>query len=347
MKLAINGGKAIRHGKPSLPYSRHYITKEDIVKVWRTLDSGWIAGNGNASRKFEEILAEYTGYKYAIVVNSATSALYLSYMVLFRKGSLVSMPALTFVATANAAKNAGLIPSIQDVERRTLVNEKSHVTVSYSGFPVINGTLADDAHYIYPNMASFKRQQISCISFHPVKHMTTGEGGAVLTNDVSLANEVRLLANHGRQGTDCIMAGWNFRMPDFNAALGISQLGRLSEGIVRKKRIAHKYQKQLSGLPISLPAWHKLHAYHLYVIQLPHGADRDEFRKVLLAEGIGSQVHYPPLHTLSLYKTEYSLKNIDNVYPSLVSIPIFASMKDSDVTDVIEAVQKVTENLYE
>ena len=344
MKLAINGGSPIRKGDP-LPYSAHEITRDDVITVWRTLESGWISGNGKMVRKFEEMLAKYTGYKYAIAVNSATSALFLAYKVLFPKGTRVTMPALTFVATANMATNAGLIPVIQDVERRTLVNENCDIPVSYSGFPIFGGLVVDDAHYIYPNMASFKNCTVSCVSFHPVKHLTTGEGGAVLTNNKDIADQVRLISNHGRVGTDCVTAGWNFRMPDINASLGISQLQRLSENIARRKQIAHTYQKAFSGLPMAVPAWHKLHSYHLYAIQIPSRINRTQFRKSLLAEGIGTQVHYPPLHTLQLYNTGTPLKNIDSVYPHLVSIPLFPSMKNKDVNEVINAVTKVTEEL--
>lgn len=342
-KLAINGGEPIR--QDVLPYSRHEMSKLDIMSVWETLESGWIAGNGNAVKAFEEELCKYTGYKYAVVVNSATTALYLAYRVVFDGKNSVSIPSLTFVATANSATNAGLKPLIVDVEKRTLVCEKCSIPVSYAGYPVFNGIVADDAHYIYPKMAKFKNQLVSCVSFHPVKHLTTGEGGALLTDDESIAHEARLLANHGRVDTDCIVSGWNFRMSDINAALGLSQLKRLSEMLVRKKNIAHTYQRAFAGLDITLPAWHKLHAYHLYVLRLPKHVDRGWFRKALLTEGIGTQVHYPPLHTLSLYNTGKELPNIDSIYPRLVSIPIFASMTNQDVKDVINGVSKVMENV--
>ena len=343
--LAAFGGNPIR--KDLLPYSRHEMTRDDIVATWKALESGWIAGNGNYTKKLEEKLCDYTGYKYCILTMNATVALYSAYKAIFVKGEKVSLPALTFVATANSLVNAGLVPSIQDVERRTLVNEKLDVTVSYSGYPVFSGKVADDAHYIYPNMASFKKNLVSCLSFHPVKHLTTGEGGAVLTDDLSIALHVRSIVNHGRIEGDCVLPGWNFRMPDINAALGLSQLSRMNENLVRKKRIAHTYQKKLSGLPVTLPAWHRVHAYHLYVIQLQNDIDRDEFRNLLKAEGIGTQVHYPPLHTLSLYEREgYSLKNIDSIYPNLVSIPLFSSMTDKDVNDVINALEKVIEACY-
>lgn len=345
MKLAINGGDPVRkESKGVLPYSTQEITKQDIIKVWESLESGWIAGNGYACKELEEKLANYTGYKHAVLVNSATTALYLAYRVVFDGKNSISMPSLTFVATANAAVNAGLSPLIVDVEKRTLVCEKCAVPVSYAGYPVFGGIVADDAHYIYPKMAKFKKQLVSCVSFHPVKHMTTGEGGALLTNDDSLAYEARLLANHGRDGIDCVVPGWNFRLPDINAALGLSQLERLNDWLVRKKNIAHTYQKSFAGLDLTLPAWHKLHAYHLYVLRLPQSMNREWFRKAMLAEGIGTQVHYPPLHTLSYYNKEKVLPNIDSIYPRLVSIPIFASMTDEDVHDVINAVTKIMEN---
>lgn len=345
MKLAIDGGDPVRK-KDVLPYSRHSISKLDIMAVWEALESGWIAGNGAACQALEEKLAEYTGYKYALVVNSATTALYLAYRTVFQGKASVSMPSLTFVATANAAVNAGLKPLIVDVEKRTLVCEKCSVPVSFSGYPVFGGLVADDAHYIYPKMAKFKNQLVSCVSFHPVKHMTTGEGGALLTNNLDIYEEAKLLANHGRNGVDCIKPGWNFRMPDLNAALGISQLERLSDNLVRKRNIAHTYQKQFSGMEITLPAWHKLHAYHLYVIRLPDRVGRDWFRRALKAEGIGTQVHYPPLHTLSYYNQPGRvLKNIDAVHGKLVSIPVFAGMTNEDVRDVINAVTKVMETV--
>src|SRR3990167_4361378 len=154
MKLALNGGQPVR--KSLLPYSKHQITNDDKKAVLAVLDSDWIAGNGYIGKQFEEALCDYTGYKYATLVNSATSGLYLAVELLCNDG-LARIPALTFVATANVFALHNINIWINDVDKNTLTFDRSDIDlpdapvgVSYAGYPILEATIADDAHYLYP-----------------------------------------------------------------------------------------------------------------------------------------------------------------------------------------------------
>lgn len=336
--LALRGGKPIR--EHLLPYACHQITRDDKKAINDVLDSAWVAGNGPTARNFEKSVCEFTGYSYAIAVNSATSGLQVAYNVSFEEDWVIDVPSLTFVATANMLLLRNKV-NVIDVDADTLTVSNRLVGVSYAGHPVYNCAVADDAHSLYPNMAS-KKNKISVISFHPVKHITTGEGGMILTNDHSLYEWMTWLVDQGRGVSDDFGFGYNYRISELNAALGVSQLSRANYILERQQRIASRYIAVLSGLPwIVLPPTHPNHSWHLFVLRL-RGIDRDWFREALLAEGIGTQVHYKPLHCYDHIEGKYGNYPVtEDVWENGVSIPLFSGMSDKDCQDVCDAIHKV------
>lgn len=334
-----------------IPYSRHTITGDDKRAVMAALDSDWIAGNGPIVREFEEAVAEYTGYKYAVAVNSATSGLHVALLTALAwleeeglKYSQIVIPALTFVATANAVLSLSKKVITTDVFG-SLTNLSCHIPVSYAGYPILNSRKAivvDDAHYLYPKANSITDSPISVISTHPVKPITTGEGGVILTNTHDIYDTALSISNHGYGQLGQYGYGLNFRMPSINAALGLSQLKRASDNLEWRKEIAGRYYAAFVGInKIELPPYHEHHAWHLFVLRM-RGVDRDKFRLKLKAKGIGTQVHYRPLYLYDhIPKTVAAHPNTQDVWENGVSIPMFSGMTNSDVTKVINAVCEV------
>lgn len=322
-----------------IPYVKHQVTQEDIDAVTECLRSDFLAGNGNVVRAFEKAIAEYTGYRFAIAVNSATSGLMVAYAISLSETLSATIPALTFVATHNML-NRSIPYRIKDVQN-TLTLDRSDVGVSFAGYPVYHCLVADDAHYLYPDQVN-NFNKISVISTHPAKHITTGEGGVILTNDPVYYDEMSRLVDQGR-GVNRVGFGfgYNFRMPSINAALGLSQLSRARANLAVRKRIAMFYMERLGGYDkIELPPWHPDHAWHLFVIRL-RGIDRDWFREELKKEGIGTQVHYPPLyHYPHIRKTE-DCPVAEDAYANGLSIPLFSSMTTQETWDVVNAIEKV------
>ena len=341
-KLAIDGGDPVRQSL--LPYSRHYISKSDKKAVMRVLESNWIAGNGPECKRLEDELAEYTGYKYAVVVSNATAALQLAYNSIFIKGRTIHLPTLSFIATANAATINDLHPIFLDANRKTLTTDHGDIGVSLGGYPIFQSTVADNAQYVHRGMAFFQNNIISVHSFHAVKQVTGGEGGAILTNNSDIAEECRLLADHNRREGLSYGIGYNFRLSDIQAALIRSQLQREDSNIIRRRQIAALYFDAFKDHPnLIVPGDHVHHAWHLFILRLKN-INRDWFRAALKAEGIGTQIHYRPIHMQPQYESHrnpLSLAHAELAYSQMVSIPMFSSMRKKDVTDVIAAIKKV------
>jgi dTDP-4-amino-4,6-dideoxygalactose transaminase len=321
-----------------IPYSKQTITEDDIKAVSDCLESDWIAGNGPVVQEFEEALCEYTGYKYCVLTNSATSALFVAYRAYgFRQYKRITMPTLTFVATANMCPN---VATLVDVDPISLVRNNLDVGVSYTGYPVYDCCIADNAHSLVPDMALWDNV-VSVLSFHPLKAITTGEGGAILTSSPAIWQTARKMVDHGRmkQG-DNYGNGHNFRMPSINAALGLSQLQRADANLAWRRKIADWYTE---SMPLSiLPDWHEDHSYHLFVLRIPH--DRDWFKDELHKLGIGTQIHYPPLYTyphIGGHPSDYP--NTSRAYKEILSIPIYSGMTKDDANTVMNAVEKVYE----
>ena len=345
-----------------IPYCKHEIKDADRLAVIEALDSGWIAGSGPTTKRFEEKVQEITGYKYAVTVNSGTAALHVAIQAVYGElphRTTIAVPALSFVATANAVLHAGRKVEFYDIDPTNMTGDKwGDVGVSYAGYPVRYCTVADDAHALRPDMP--KGPIARCVSTHALKQVTTAEGGLVLTDDGSVAEMCRILRDHGRTTVDSMKyLGYNYRMPDICAALGLSQIQRLGKNLHRRKEIVHRYLAGLDDLQsyIQLPPSHPAHAWHLFVIRLNLDKikrTRDEFKTALFSHGIGTQLHYKPITEMGYYQ-DYKridhipwgelLPNTYSAWQRILSLPLYPSMTDEEVERVLLALHKVVESV--
>ncbi len=363
-----------------IPYGRQWIDEEDIRAVVEVLKSDFIT-QGPKVREFEEKLAEYCGARYCVVFNSGTSALLGAYFACgISKGDEVITTPITFVATTNMLLVLGARPVFADVESDTgnidpssiegLITEKTKaiVPVHYGGHPadleaikniadryglkvIEDACHALGAKYKGSKIGSCKYSDATVFSFHPVKHITTGEGGAVLTNNEEIYKRLLLVRNHGINREEFInkqegpwyyevqMLGFNFRLTDIQASLGISQLRKLDSFVSRRRQIAEIYRRSFADQAFfSLPVEkeYALHSYHLFPIRLDPdlSGKKAELMERLRQKGIGTQVHYIPVYKHPLYQSlGYKgalCMRAEEFYRSVLSIPIFPLMKDED-----------------
>lgn len=369
-----------------LPYGRQNVDENDVQAVVDTLRGDFLT-TGPAVARFEEALALASGARHAVAVNSGTSALHAMYFAagLSAGDEIITSP-LTFAATANAALYLGAGVRFVDVERDTgnldanLVEDaitartKLIVPVDFAGQPADYdallalarsrgiGLVADAAHSLG---ASYRGRRVgtladaSAVSFHPVKPITTAEGGAVLTDDPVVARRARLFQTHGitRDGSELLEPdegpwwyeqhhlGFNYRLTDVQAALGRSQLRRLDAFIARRRELAALYDRAFADASdIELPG-RRAHAepgWHLYVIRVRDEAHRRPLFERLRADGIGVQVHYLPVYFHPYYRDlgyrRGLAPNAERFYRTAISLPIFPAMTDDDVSRVAEAV---------
>lgn len=388
-RLALHGGTPVR--AQLLPYGRQSICEEDIEALVAVLRSDYLT-TGPAVETFERAFAEAVGARHAIAVSSGTAALHATMAALgLGPGDEVIVPAITFAATANAALFVGARPVFCDVDPDTLlldpcaaearITERTRavVAVDYAGQPCDYDALArlcgkhglhlvaDACHSLggtYDARPVGSLAELSAFSFHPVKMITTGEGGMVSTDSAEWASHVRRFRSHcmsrdyrdrDRAGTwsyDITELGYNYRLSDLQCALGTSQLRRLPGLIARRREIARQYDEAFSELRAVAPLKRTRstgHAYHLYVVTIDPDrvrADRQTILKALKAEGIGVNVHYPPLHLLSLYQRRLGTRRGDcpraeSLCERIMSLPLFPDMTEADFTSVIAAVDKV------
>lgn len=388
-RLAIHGGKPVRD--KLLPYGRQTVGEEDIAAVADVLRSDWLT-TGPKVAQFEGALAEAAGTRGAVVVSSGTAALHAAFYALgVGPGDEVVVPAMTFAATANAAVFLGGTPVFADVDPETLLIDPAQVVaritsrtkivvaVDYAGQPCDYDRLravvaehgltlvADACHAIggrYHGRPVGSLATLSTFSFHPVKHVAAGEGGAVTGDDPELLRRVRTFRNHGittdfrqreERGSwfyEMVDLGFNYRLSDIQCALGLAQLARLPQSVARRQAIAAQYNAAFAELPAVRPLAVRdgvSHAYHLYVIRLDLDlirASRRELFQALRAEGIGVNVHYVPVHLHPYYRNRFGTQPGDcpvaeAAYERILSLPMFPGMSDDDVKDVILAVRKV------
>jgi UDP-4-amino-4,6-dideoxy-L-N-acetyl-beta-L-altrosamine transaminase len=346
--LAINGGKPTLSYK--LEYSSPRITAADKKAVMDAMDSEWIAGRGKIVRDFEEALALYTGFKYAVAANSATSGLFLACDLVTKPHTI---PSLTFVATMNAPLLNGNEVKIVDVDPVTFVANDATIPVSYAGYPVETGKdglikVVDDAHSLRRNMADrYSKRTISVISTHAIKPITTGEGGVMLTNSKELADHLRGMSDHGHWNSTSY--GHNFRMSSIQAALGLSQLESAQEMFWYRKEIAAVYRNALRDNPlVKLQQDHLSHSNHIFPLILDSSIDRNWFREALLAEGVKTQIHYQPLHLIARTHSEWSRIDEGGKYPVTMSmwnhgfsLPMHNDLGPGEARKVMEAFEKI------
>jgi perosamine synthetase len=388
-RLAIDGGTPVR--RTFLPYGRQKILPEDVREVTRVLRSSWIT-TGPKISEFENVVAKSVGARHAVAFSSGTAALHGAVFAAgLGPGDEAITSPLTFCATANCLLYQGATPVFADVEPDTLtldpkaVNQvvtrrtKAILPVDYAGHPADLDVLLrlakrhglvvieDACHALgarYHQRPVGGISHMTVFSFHPVKHITTGEGGLVATNDSHLAGRLRRFRSHGinidaharRQKGDWIYdmmdLGYNYRLTDMACALGISQMRRLTNNLKRRREIADHYAYDLSGMPgLSLPSVRQDvdPAWHLYPIRLDldriRGGRKAVFR-ALWAEGIGVNVHYIPVYFHSYYRKRFGDRRglcpvAEEAYERLISLPMSHAMTLYDARDVSRAVRKV------
>jgi len=393
--LAIHGGVPVR--AKLLPYGRQSIDAVDIQAVVEVLKSDWLT-TGPKIGEFEEKFAEWVGARHAVSFSSGTAALHgAAFAAGLGPGDEAITTPMTFCATANCVLYQGATPVFADVSPDTLnldpgavtrkltSKTKAVIAVDYAGHPAAldelgrlakehGALLIEDACHALGAESRGKRvggiADMTAFSFHPVKHLTTGEGGMVTTNDAGLAETLRRFRNHGisseareRQQAgqwfyEMVLLGFNYRLTDIACALGLSQLERLDANLARRREIAAQYNAAFASLPgVTVPAVREgvNPAWHLYPIRLKLEtltAGRGEVFRALRAENLGVNVHYIPVHQHPYYRelfqsgtsSRLSYPVAEDAYERLISLPMFHSMTAQDVEDVIHAVCKVLEH---
>ena len=370
-----------------LSYGRQIVDAKDVAAVAKTLRSPFLT-QGPAVVRFEQDLAKFCGAKFAVACANGTAALHLACLAAgLKEGDEAVVPAITFAATANAARYCGAEPVIVDVRADTLTMDadaferalsprtKAVLPVHFAGLPADMERIAllaktrgiavieDAAHalgasYMGKRIGACDRSDMAILSFHPVKHATTGEGGAVLTNDAKLAARLRLFRSHGitrdanlledkAQGGwyyEMIELGFNYRIPDILCSLGSSQLKKLPAFLKRRKAVAKAYRAAFAAHPeitLQEQPGDRENAWHLFTIQVP-AAKRRPLYDYLHARGVLANVHYIPVHKLPYYQRRgwagKSLPNAEAYYAGALSLPMHAALTDADVKRVIKTV---------
>lgn len=389
-KLAIFGGKPVR--EDPIYYGRQWIDDDDVAAVAETLKSDLITC-GPKIDELEKLLCGMTGAKYAVAVCNGTAALHLAALAAgFQEGDEVIVSSITFAASSNCVLYCGAKPVFADIDPETynidpdavrrLITPRTRgvVAVDFTGQSVrhdelraickeYNLTLIEDAaHAIgtkYNGRPIGSIADMTCFSFHPVKTVTGGEGGAITTDDENLYRRLMRARTHGItrmqsemvHPTDApwyneqVELGYNYRMTDFQAALLISQLHKLPKFSARRYEIVKKYDAAFAEMPeivVQKEIPQSDSTRHLYILRLnleKLTCDRRQFFDALYAENICPQVHYLPVYWHSFYeKLGYEkgiCPNAEKYYNEVMSIPLYYSLTDEDVEDVISAVKKV------
>lgn len=376
-----------------IPYGTQNIEQEDIEAVISTLRSDYLS-TGPKVKEFETKFAQYVGSNYAVAVSSGTAALHCACLAIgLKKGDEVITTPLTFIATSNAILYCQATPVFVDIdintfnidvnkiEEKITPNTKAIIPVHFSGNPCnmekimelankYNLMVIEDAAHalgaVYNNKKIGQIGDMTTFSFHPVKHITTGEGGMITTDNKELYEKLLLFRNHGmtrekeqfvneekeKEGNwyyEQICLGFNYRLTDFQSALGIVQLAKMSKSIKRRKEIANLYEEYLKDIPeIKIPynCDNKNSVWHLYIIRI---VDKNIDRKVvfdkLRERNIGVNVHYLPVHCQPYYKGIGYSKGIcpiaEKIYEEIITLPIHPKMTNEDVMYIIKSIKEI------
>jgi len=372
-----------------LPFSRPSITAEDIAAVSEVLESGWIT-TGRKCAELEQQFKDLTGCRDAVAVTSATAGMHLLLHALdVGPGDEVITPSMTWVSTVNLITLRGATPVFVDVDQDTLMTTadrieaaitertKAIIPVHFAGATLDLDSLRDvgvrhglplieDAAHAAG--AAYEGEVVggkgtAIFSLHPIKNLTTGEGGVVCTDSNELGARLRTLRFHGlgsdtydreTQGrapqAEVIEPGFKYNLPDMNAALGVSQMGRLAEMNRKRMSLALRYRELLASvrgvLPLSLPDYEMLHAWHLFVVRIEPeeaGLNRDDFMRQMKERSIGTGLHFRAAHTHRYYRTHiqprHSLANTEWNSSRICSLPLFPDMDLADVDRVVDAIR--------
>ena len=377
-----------------VPYSRQWIDAGDIKDVVRSLKSDWIT-QGPRMREFEQALSRYAGAKYAVAVSGGTPALHLSLLALgVKEGDEVITSPITFSASANCALYVGARPRFVDIDDKTYQIDpeklkhflkspsrrkrvKAIIVVHFMGMVseiaeikklsdkygikiVEDAAHAMGAEYMCGNkwfkVGSSRHSEATMLSFHAIKHITTGEGGAILTNNRDIYKASLRLRHHGMikrsRGAnlwfyDIPEVGFNYRITDFQCALGNSQLKKLDSIVKTRRKQVEIYNNDLSGIErIRLPYERNKtrSSYHLYVIRIPQ-AKRNRLYKFLRKHNIMTQVNYIPVHFLSYYRRKFrygpgDFPVAEKYYKECLSLPLYAGLKGSTQLGIIKRIKE-------
>ena len=371
-----------------IPYGRQSINEDDIRAVVDVLRSDWLT-TGSKVVEFEQSFAQFVGTKEAVAVSSGTAALHAAmYALKIEPGDEVIVPAITFAATANCVVFQGGTPVFADVNPDTLLIEpeqvelkiNSHtravIAVDYAGHPADydrlrtitdkNGIVlvADACHALgaqYKGRKVGTLADLNIFSFHPVKHITTGEGGMITSDDPELAQKMRVFRNHGITSDHHqreAMGSWfyemvdlvyNYRITDIQCSLGLSQLKRLPDFLAKRNRIATRYNQIFATnqniKPLKVEEQIS-HAFHLYVIALEFdviGKTRQKVFNLLRESGIGVNVHYIPVHLHPYYRKKFGsacgdCPAAETMYEKILSLPIYPNMTEAQLEEVVEKI---------
>ena len=378
--------------KEFLPFSRPSIGKDEINRVTACLKSGWIT-TGALCKEFEDNFCQLTGAGQAISVNSATAGMHIALSAQnIGPGDEIITPSMTFASTVNMIALRNAKPVFVDIDYGTLninpdlIEEKitkktrAIIPVHFAGAPAdmdkINNlarkynltVIEDAAHAVgtyYKGIHAGGFGHIAIFSFHPIKNITTAEGGMITLNDAVLEKKLRLLRFHGierdawkRYGKggnpayDIAEPGYKYNMPDILAALGLAQLERWQEMNLSRARLAELYLaglKDISGIDLpEIPEYDHTHAWHLFVIKVL-AINREEFMSRLSDYNIGYGLHFPPAHTLSYVKEKYPesvgmLRETDRAAEKILSLPLFPDMQEKDVQYVCTAIKEIVKH---
>jgi perosamine synthetase len=377
-----------------IPYGRQLIDEDDIAEVVRTLRSPYLT-TGPKVKEFEEAIAQYVGAKDAVAFSSGTAALHGAFWAGgLGAGDEVLVPTFSFLATANAAVYVGAKPIFvdslpgafnidpADARRKITAKTKAIVPVHFAGQPadmeaiyalakefkllvIEDAAHALGASYGGKKIGGLTQSAMTVFSFHPVKQITTAEGGMVTTQDPALAKRLRQFRHHGidvsvterdakqQWSYDMTELGFNYRLSDLHCALGLSQLKKCESFLNTRQKIAAAYDKAFKGVEgITTPPRERAndrHSWHLYIVQLDPkkvSLSRDEAFAKLRASGIGVHVHYRPIHLHSFYRARgykpETCPNIESLFPKLLTLPIHPAMNDADITRVTQGLIGLT-----
>ena len=379
-----------------IPYGRQSIDKDDIKEVVKVLKSDWLT-QGPVVQKFEEALAKYCGAKYAVAVSSGTAALHLACIVAgLKKGDEAITSPITFLATPNAVLYTGARPVFSDIDYNTVnidtkelegkitKKTKAILPVHFAGLPCNMPEIAkiakkhnlkiieDACHALgakyktngkWVKVGSCKHSDMTTFSFHPVKHITTGEGGTITTNNKKIYEKLKALRSHGIYKDKNVLKngpwyyemrdmGFNYRITDFQCALGISQLKKIDSFIKRRIEITDIYNsffKNIRGMEIPFSGNDFKSSWHIYVLKIDYkyfGLKRQAFMDALKNRGITTQVHYIPVYRQPFYKANFRFNPKDypqaeDYYSMALTLPVYPDLKDGNICRIVKSIKEI------